>query len=56
MKRIAILALALLVVLPPCAAQRIKRMEFRNQPIPDILLALAESASVSIIPDETVGG
>lgn len=56
MKRIAILAFFLLSTLSPCAAQRIKRMEFRNQPIPDILLALAESAGVSIIPDETVGG
>ena len=40
----------------PASAQRIKRMEFRNQPITDILLALAQSAGVSIVPDETVTG
>jgi len=54
MKRPAVLVLSLLLVLSPLAAQKIKRMEFRNQPIPDILLALAQSAGVSIIPDETV--
>ncbi len=37
-------------------AQNIKSMEFHNQNITDILLVLAESSGVSIIPDETVSG
>ncbi len=37
-------------------AQKIKSMEFQNQEITDILLALADMADVSIIPDETVTG
>lgn len=40
----------------PAGAQRVKRLEFRDQPIADILLVLAESAGVSIVPDETVSG
>lgn len=36
--------------------QNIKSMEFNNQNITDILLVLAESSKVSIIPDETVTG
>jgi len=31
-------------------------MEFRNQPVTDILLALAEVSGHSIVPDETVSG
>jgi type II secretory pathway component GspD/PulD (secretin) len=38
------------------AAQRIKSMEFRNQSIVDILLALGEASGTSIVPDETVSG
>ena len=56
MKRWTAVALALLLTAAPMTAQRIKRMEFRNQPIADILLALASSAGVSILPDETVSG
>jgi type II secretory pathway component GspD/PulD (secretin) len=37
-------------------AQQIKEMQFVNQPINDILLALGEVSGKSIIPDETVGG
>ena len=37
-------------------SQNIKSMEFHNQNITDILLVLAESSGVSIIPDETVSG
>lgn len=36
--------------------QSIKSMEFHNQEITDILLVLAESSGMSIIPDETVSG
>ena len=32
------------------------RLTFRNQPITDILMALADIGSISIIPDETVEG
>jgi type II secretory pathway component GspD/PulD (secretin) len=37
-------------------AQQIKEMQFVNQPVNDILLALGEVSGKSIIPDETVGG
>ena len=37
-------------------AQTIREMEFKNQPITDILLALAQMAGRSIVPDETVAG
>lgn len=37
-------------------AQHIKHMEFRDQNITDILMALAQAADVSIVPDETVSG
>ncbi|HAP42664.1 MAG: hypothetical protein A2087_08035 [Spirochaetes bacterium GWD1_61_31] len=37
-------------------AQRITQMDFRNQPITDILMIVAEVAKVSIVPDETVSG
>jgi general secretion pathway protein D len=38
------------------SAQQIKEIEFKNQPITDILLALGEMAGRSIVPDETVSG
>jgi general secretion pathway protein D len=38
------------------SAQQIKEMQFVNQPVNDILLALGEVSGKSIIPDETVGG
>jgi type II secretory pathway component GspD/PulD (secretin) len=37
-------------------AQQIKEMEFKNQAITDILLALGEVSGKSIVPDETVTG
>ncbi|GHV80973.1 hypothetical protein AGMMS49944_27640 [Spirochaetia bacterium] len=37
-------------------AQRMKSMDFRNQQITDILMALAEISGTSIIADETVEG
>ena len=53
-KRISIILLTLLAA--TISAQSIKSMEFNNQEITDILLVLAESSGVSIIPDETVSG
>jgi type II secretory pathway component GspD/PulD (secretin) len=51
------LALALAVLAAALApAQQIREIEFRNQPITDILIALAEMAGRSIVPDETVSG
>lgn len=56
-KRLSFLALlAFLVISPSLYAQRLKSMEFRNQPITDILMALAAATGTSIIPDETVSG
>lgn len=40
----------------PVYGQRMKVMDFRGQNITDILMVLAESSGVSIIPDETVEG
>lgn len=40
----------------PAAAQQISRMEFKNQPITDILLVLAEASGISIVTDETING
>ncbi len=51
--------LALLLLAAGCfsaSAQQIKEMQFVNQPVNDILLALGEVSGKSIIPDETVGG
>lgn len=49
-----------LLLLLACAsashAQQIKEMQFVNQPVHDILLALGQVSGRSIIPDETVGG
>lgn len=39
-----------------CAQQRLQSMEFHNQNITDILMALAEASGTSIIPDQTVTG
>jgi general secretion pathway protein D len=56
MKKI-VCALALMAAVSlPLGAQVIKKMEFRNQPIVDILLALAQAANVSLLPDDTVTG
>ena len=55
MKKV-ILFIFLLLSLSFIFPQNIKSMEFHNQNITDILLVLAESSGVSIIPDETVSG
>ena len=52
----ALLALLLLLSPAPLSAQRLKEMQFTNQPITDILLALGQIAGRSIIPDESVTG
>ncbi len=52
-------ALAFLLVALCCLgaeAQRIRKMEFRDQPIADILLSLARASGRSIVADETVSG
>lgn len=41
---------------PLLFAQQIKEIEFKNQEITDILIALAQMAEISIIPDQTVKG
>lgn len=46
--------LCLLIQAAP--AQTIRSMEFRNQPVTDILMVLADVAGKSIVPDETVSG
>lgn len=55
MKKVT-LSLLLLLSLSFIFPQNIKSIEFHNQNITDILLVLAESSGVSIIPDETVSG
>ncbi len=47
---------SILIAAGNLGAQNIKEMEFKNQPITDILLALAQMAGTSIIPDDTVSG
>ncbi len=49
-------SLVLMLVSSILPAQQIKEIEFKNQPITDILLALGEIAGKSIVPDESVGG
>ena len=56
MKRFAIGILAVLTLAAALPAQQIREMEFKNQAIVDILLALAEMSGRSIVPDETVSG
>jgi type II secretory pathway component GspD/PulD (secretin) len=55
MKR-AVCAVVALLVVTTLPAQQIKEIEFKNQPIADILLALGSMAGRSIVPDETVQG
>lgn len=50
----SILLLYVLISFHSLFSQSIKSIEFHNQNITDILLVLAESSGVSIIPDETV--
>ena len=40
----------------PLFGQQIKEMQFVNQPVTDILLALGEVSGKSLVPDETVSG
>ncbi|MGO9409238.1 MAG: hypothetical protein ACLQCB_00655 [Spirochaetia bacterium] len=56
MKCLAVLLAALFLSIGVAGAQQIKEMEFKNQAIVDILLALAEMSGKSIVPDETVTG
>jgi len=56
MKRLLLVAVAGVLLTAALPAQQIKEMEFKNQAIVDILLALAEMSGRSIVPDETVGG
>ena len=45
------------IISPMCVfSQQFEEMQFTNQPITDILLALAEISGRYIIPDETVKG
>ena len=61
LKKLVLGCLFLLLSLPGWAQesqppQPMKSMEFRDQNIRDILLALGELNNVSIVPDETVVG
>ncbi|MBN2323950.1 MAG: hypothetical protein JXQ30_09455 [Spirochaetes bacterium] len=57
MKREVLLVLLLLIIpVQPIAAQQIREIEFRDQKVTDILLAVGELAGKSIVPDETVTG
>ncbi len=52
-----VLAAVLVLLAPPCiSAQKLKEMQFVNQPVTDILLALGQISGRSIVPDETVTG
>jgi general secretion pathway protein D len=48
--------IVLFLITRSLSAQNINEIEFRDQPIKDILLALAQVSGQSIIVDETVGG
>jgi len=55
--KVFLISLCILILFPSMLfSQEIKEMEFKNQLITDILLALAEMTGKSIIPDETVEG
>ena len=56
MKRCACAAVAAVFLAAVLPAQQIREMEFKNQSIVDILLALAVMSGRSIVPDETVSG
>jgi len=56
MRRLVFAAVAALLLTTVLPAQQIREMEFKNQAIVDILLALAEMSGRSIVPDETVSG
>jgi type II secretory pathway component GspD/PulD (secretin) len=56
MKRFFFLFGIFLIFVVPLPAQQFKQMEFKDQPVTDILLALAAMSDRSIVPDETVSG
>lgn len=56
MPRKIILGLIILNILIPLYSQSINQMHFQDQPIRDILMALAEVSGKSIIADETIDG
>jgi len=56
MKKLVLLFMIALCAAPLSHAQRIKEIEFKNQAVADILLALGEMGGRSIVPDETVSG
>ncbi len=56
MRRLCVALVLVVGVAGLAPAQQIKEIEFHNQPITDILLALGEMAGCSIVPDETVTG
>jgi general secretion pathway protein D len=49
-------AILLLLLCSSLFSQQLKELQFVNQPITDILLALGEVSGKSIVPDETVAG
>lgn len=53
----AVLSLSFLISLPLLAQDHhIDRLEFRDRPVADILLALGEAGHMSIVPDGTISG
>jgi general secretion pathway protein D len=56
MRRFFIIISSALLFTGVLGAQQIKEIEFKNQAVTDILLALAEMSGRSIVPDETVTG
>jgi len=57
MKRMVCITIALAAVTAPLLfGQRIRAMDFRNRPIAEILMVLADSSGASIMLDETVTG
>ena len=56
MKRLFLFIIIYYYISLSISSQVITDMEFRNQPVTDILLVLAEASRQSIIPDETVEG
>ncbi|HHU37659.1 MAG TPA: type II and III secretion system protein [Treponema sp.] len=57
MKKRSVIAIILILSAPSLlSAQRIKKMDFRNQKIADILMVLADMGQQSIIVDDTIIG
>lgn len=55
-RKLALCFYGLFIIISPVNAQTIAKIEFKNQPITDILLVLAQASGTSIIADETVTG